>query len=418
MASRYDIAGEVTFEQGKPQKFVAVQEFSLNFDDRRIKSVKIRNGATLAYDGETVSYTKDITNPGRPAEVVIGKVSSLKAVINKAKWLVPAGKKSKAVEEKKPEKEPTDFDPKKGGNFKTFLEPQDDKKSPRTSQIIREEDRIVKHTSPIEKKEESQKSSGKLEVSGDQVDVKKVGGERYTVTSSTAGVKETKRTPTVTKADEMGATGTIPITMKKAGEQTQKKNAFTVDATTPSVSEGASVSEIQRAKGVYKADDAQEAKVIKRVSKQGPEVQEVDGVTFRKTAGVKDMTIKTTVGSGSTPVSDIAAEGTVVAQTTKPAALNSKADEARAKAEARKKAAAQTQAQVEAERKPKSGPQPEVKDNNYLSKLPADWGKLHWVQKEKFVKSLTDKAFIEFILSVETIKAVLSACEERLKQLG
>ena len=55
---------------------------------------------------------------------------------------------------------------------------------------------------------------------------------------------------------------------------------------------------------------------------------------------------------------------------------------------------------------------------DYLSMLPEDWGTLHWVKKEKFIKTLTDKGFIEFILSVETIKAVQNACTERLKELG
>jgi hypothetical protein len=55
---------------------------------------------------------------------------------------------------------------------------------------------------------------------------------------------------------------------------------------------------------------------------------------------------------------------------------------------------------------------------DYLTQLPDDWGTMHWVQKEKFIKALTDKGFVEFILSVETIKAVQNACTERLKELG
>ena len=50
--------------------------------------------------------------------------------------------------------------------------------------------------------------------------------------------------------------------------------------------------------------------------------------------------------------------------------------------------------------------------------LPADWAKMHWVKREQFIKSLTDKAFIEYILSVDTLKAVQKACTERLKELN
>jgi hypothetical protein len=55
---------------------------------------------------------------------------------------------------------------------------------------------------------------------------------------------------------------------------------------------------------------------------------------------------------------------------------------------------------------------------DYLSMLPDDWGTMHWVKKEKFIMGLDDAGLVEFIQSVETVKAVLNACKERLRQLG
>jgi hypothetical protein len=53
----------------------------------------------------------------------------------------------------------------------------------------------------------------------------------------------------------------------------------------------------------------------------------------------------------------------------------------------------------------------------YLKMLPEDWAKMHWVKKEQFIKSQTDKEFIKFILTVEPVKAVQNACRKRLVEL-
>jgi len=399
------ISTVVEFKKGEFQEFSAKTEFALNFDDRHLKSIKMRVGETITYDGEIAVYYRPT------GEQVMGRVASLKSVINKAGWLVPVGVVVTAVKEEPSKKDPTkDYDPKIGGNFDTFMAA--DTKRPKP-QIITEKDRIVKYTGE-KKEEEPAKKTGKLEVSGDQVAVK----ERTIVSNSTSTVKQTKRTMVITKADEMGAEGTLPISMKKqASSDPKKKNSFVVDVTTPSISDGASMAEVQRAKGVVQVGESQEAKVVKTIDRSKMEVQQVEGVTLRKTVSPKEMTIKTTTGSGGTPITDIQSEGTVVSKTPNPAAL--------ARAEARKKAASQTQSMLEAQKVTKVASEetpkatvPVTGDPNYLSMLPADWGNLHWVKKEKFVKSLTDKAFIQFILSVETVKAVLNACEERLKELG
>lgn len=422
--SRYDIAtgAAAEFEKGKFQTFIAEREVSLNFDDRRIKSVKLRINDQVSYDGEVATFTKPSGEP------VTGKASGLKAAILKAHWLslAPTGKKTvkkaeKKVEEKKAEKKEEkvtkDYDTKRGGNFNTFIGTQDNVTVGKTSQIIREEDRIVKRTA--EKKPVVQgKPTGKLPVDGDQVVVDR--SKRTVVNSSTvSNAPQARRASTITRADEMGAERTIPTSYKKeVPADPKKRNSYTVDEHTPALPEETTLKDVQKAKGVSRTDESQEAKVIGRTSRTKPEVQEIDGVTLRKTDSPEDMTIKTTVGAGSTPVGD-SSDGVVVAQTTQiPKAVvpNSKAAEAKAEAEKRKKAAAQTQAQVEAGKKPKATVPPAA-GQDYMSLLPDTWGDMHWVQKEKFVKSLTDKEFLKFILTVETIKAVLNACEDRLKEL-
>ena len=55
---------------------------------------------------------------------------------------------------------------------------------------------------------------------------------------------------------------------------------------------------------------------------------------------------------------------------------------------------------------------------DYLLTLPDNWGKMHWVKKEQFIKGIDDIYFIKFILSMENTKAVRNACNERLKELG
>jgi hypothetical protein len=440
MATRYQImVGDVSFEEGKPQNFTAVKEFALNFDDRKIKSVKIKVGENVLYNGDVASYTKTT------GEVVTGKVSSLKSVINRAKWLVPAatGKKGHGrgpVPAPAPVEPAPDYDPKRGGNFSSFMETEKNVKvaeSKPPTTIIREEDRIVKLTP---KKENPQQQKVRhVEVTNDQVDVRQVGqvgGERYTVNSSTSGKsgpKETRQAPIVIQAEDMGAARTIPISYKKEASSTdsKKRNSFMVDQNTSSLPQEPSLDDIRRVKGSSKiVQESQEATVVSRTSKPRLlDVQETEGITLKKVASPKDMTIKTTVGSGSTPIGD-ASDGVVVGKTTPmgepegTVRTASKSAEAKAQREKRLKQSAQTQAQIEAEKKTKPAPDPvsvqPAQDNNtdYMAMLPPTWSEMHWVQKEKFVKSLVDKDFIKFILSVESIKAVLNACEERLKELA
>ena len=103
--------------------------------------------------------------------------------------------------------------------------------------------------------------------------------------------------------------------------------------------------------------------------------------------------------------------------------IKSKSKEsAKKRADQRKKMASNTQAAMEYEKKQKTKKRQKnsktKKGSNYLLMLPDDWGRLHWVKKEKFIKEQTDIKLIEYILSVETVKAVLNACRERLKELG
>ena len=51
------------------------------------------------------------------------------------------------------------------------------------------------------------------------------------------------------------------------------------------------------------------------------------------------------------------------------------------------------------------------------SMLPSDWATMHWVKKEQWIKAQMDKKLLEYLISVESVNAVLNACKERLKKL-
>jgi len=488
----------VEFVTGSMQQFVATRDFALNFDDpKTTPSVKIREGQVLLYDGISATYKKD-------GAIITGRCRSLKSAIVNAQWMIPAvlpievtdefsksmreadestdefsdllqQKNDVPVEEEMVQIRKSDYDALRGGNFDAFaagnssdvfVAPLPNKQK---NNVILEQDLIVKVFNTKEKIAEEK--SGKLEVAGDQVAVRKVGA--ISVNSSTAVVNQPeKRTPKIIRADEMGAEGTIPLKMSKAASSQapeKKKNTFIVDASTPrTVSEDMTREEIHRITKVVNADESQDAMIVSTI-KQGPKVKEVDGITFRKTDSplevtlkkVKsptEMTVTTRVGSGSTPVEDptgrtvTASKPVQEVELQEPDPVDEKkveedtaakkaheeaaAKKAKERADARKKASAQTQKLMEVGKKPalkktatkKETVESKVKSqeesvpaegnaDNYLLMLPDDWGKLHWVKKESFIKELTDVGFIKFILSVETINAVQKACVERLKQL-
>lgn len=488
----------VEFVKGQPLTFVATRDFALNFEDRNIPSVKVREGETVKYDGQVAIYTKS------DGDIAKGRCPGLKSAIITMGWLemlveeetpgevevpIEGSEDAPQLEEGSlfedevneppaeiPEGEYSDL---KGGNFDEFAHKDGDTHvvGSRGTEVIKEDDLIVKEIPAVNAAKENEKG-GKLEVAGDQVEVK-------TVTSTTVTPRTVKKGNfEVVEGDQFGADASIDIKMgKKTPEKPQEKKAYVVDDSTPRATEGMSREEIQRITKpqVIDADESQDAKVVKKIAK-GPEVQQVEGITMRKTESPKDvsfkktqspdgMTVTTKVGSGSTGVADVSQQGGVVvgsiggdkvkkatpaiepqeavevgkvgAEKPKPKVepgektgddliadifgdekKDASSKRAKDRAAQRKKASVETQKMMEGEKEPapevskeevKEKPKGEPVD--YISKLPDDWGKLHWVKKEKFIKDLTDIEFIKFILSVETTKAVKRACTERLKEL-
>jgi len=518
----------VEFVKGETQDYVAQIDFGLNFDDRNIKSLKVKKGRVVSYDGEIASYLDD------KGETILGRCTSLKSAINALHWLVPRPVELDDEVESSAEdtlfdneQEPTtpqsqaspkhvsapnDYDDFKGGSFDTALVKSDefviadnlkhaaDKKR---REIIKEEDLIVK-TLPNLKKTKEKPKSERLEIALDQNAVKKV-GERTIVSSSTVVNKEKKRNPKVIQSDEMGADHTQPLKRigKTATEEPKKKDSFIVDNTTPlTVNEDMTLDEVRRVTKVIQVDESQDAQVVTKIDRSKIKVKEIDGITLKKPkpqshdiklSKVKtpsDMTITTTVGApGSgggevfdatedgvevvakvgeksspkkdvtasqivedmiapqteetegtveapidvddllsdamiTPVTDVPEEKAITEEETVETSRESSKRKAQKKATERKKAASKTQAAMEAEKTETVEPEEKTTEPsspekiNYLSILPEDWGKLHWVKKEKFVKKLTDIDFIKYLLTVENTKAIQRACKERLKALG
>ncbi len=293
------------FTKGKNQKFVATISFSLNWDDRDIKSIKIKEGQELFYDGEVATVENG-------AGQVKGRCMGLKSAINVMNWLVPVenGGSSKTPEVPKIVSdslfENDDYKPGIGGNLDTYIERTNEIGGKR--EIIKEEDLIVKTVSPINKREEQPKK-GKLEIAGDQVEVPK---DRLLVSSTTIRTKSSKRDVTITRADEMGADSVQPLKkVKGTTAKKEKKKSFTVDDTTPrQIHEDMKLDEIHRITKVVNADESQDAKVVKKIDRSKVEVKEIEGVTLKRTDSPKDVkfnkttsptevSIKTTVGSGS-----------------------------------------------------------------------------------------------------------------------
>ena len=448
----------------KPRDYIATRDFALNWDDKKMKSVKVRSGEIVNYDGVTAFYIDTKT-----LEESKGPCHGLKSAIEAMGWLVPKnGKVAIKPEIEQPQAPRSDYDAKIGGSFDTFMAREQAQVAvPNKYSVIKEKDIVVKDLSKPQVLEE--KKSGKFEVIGDQVAVK----EKLMVRNSTTSIHSPKMNMTVIAGDEGGSERTIPLNRPQKDNTKATRKTFTVDETTPrNISEDLTIDEVKRMQGVIKADDSQDAKVIGTI-KQSAETKTVEGITFKKTVPWVEKPITATVSrGGNEPVVSIQDDGVVVGKIKPQKDPIETAEDKKRRVESAKQArlakAATTQAMLEKE-KPVIVTEPEpivndtmasfspvpvesvtlnvaVKDSDelvfdtvdvetkkdapvekgastsestdYLSMLPDDWGDLHWVKKEKFIKALTDKGFLEFILSVETIKAVQNACTERLKELG
>lgn len=392
MATRYDTIQQPVYERGNMKEFEVKTDFSLKFDDNR-NPFLVKNGDHLFYDGEHVSYTK------QDGSVAEGSTKHLRSAVTIG-WIVPLEEKSETPTEPEPVSPPEnrkDYSDLKGGNFDKWIANE------AKMEVIKEDSQIVKKFA--EKESQSQPEKQPLERAGDQIEVKQVADEEgnLIVSSSTTVPRARKHSTEITEGDHYGADSSIPmgVHMKKAGEE-KKKESFMVGDTTPRLRDDATKDEIKRAKGIIDAEESQDAKIIGKIKKPSIGVQVVEGVTLKNQTGSQpEMQVKATVGKGGETAVQITAE---TGQVVKKIGETVQRPEIPTKSAEEIKSSAQEETQSE--------------NSDYLSKLPDDWGKKHWTQKEKFIKDLEDVGFIKFIMTVETINAVVNACEKRLEELG
>ena len=409
----------VEVEKGDLLQYQCEQSFGLNFEDKT-PSVKLSKGDIVLYDGETAYYTKP------SGEQVVGRTPWLRGAINMSWLSLMSGKPKKPAKQEKAEpktdikqRPPSKYDAFKGGDFNEFMQKQNQVEK---KEIVREEDQIVRRMPEKAAKEESKDE--KLEVAGDQVEVKnKDKSGVFSVTSSTAQPRTRKHSTVVSSAEDFGAESTIAMkgSSEKKTDSDTKKKTYTVDNTTPSVPEDASREELSRAKGVVNADESQDAKVVRKISRGSMKVQQMDGVT-----------ITNEVGSGDKPISTKASVGSPAEDLNTGAKVSRGSETVVDLSEVGRKEKPEEQAPI-VEEETQEAPQvdsgdnqenPEMEDaqgkdeaQDYLDKVPDNWGDMHWTQKEKFIKQQEDRGLVEFILRVESLKAVKNACEKRLEEL-
>lgn len=389
-----------TFVPGTMQELVSNIEFSLNFEDKK-GSVKVKVGDTVHYDGVQARFIK---NTG---EEILGRSTSLRSAVTR-NWLTcKSASNAKATEAQKINMNPVkvnkdgvvykepEYDSLKGGSFDTYLKGET---APEKTQVIKEEDQVVKKTDFTETKEEKQ--SPKI-----VKDLEDVGTVRPITSSTSVNNSTTKRHMPVIQSDDGHAEHTIVKRASVTPEVKTKKNSFTVDNTTPRLAEEATMAEVTRAtgsgSGIVEFSDSQDARIVKKSGAAGKltvdlnesqdakvigkigvpaprmadEPTEVEGIVLKRTAVVKS--------SGSTPVADLSG--------------------------------VRTQSEVNAIEKEIEKGVPENK--TFVDMLPENWSAMHWTKKEKFILQLTDKEFLQFIMTVEGTKAIQNACKKRLTEL-
>jgi hypothetical protein len=413
---------QVTFVSGQMQEFVSNIKFSLNFEDR--KSVMVQVGDTVNYDGSIARYRKPT------GEEVVGKTSSLKSAILDHNWLSAPGVEKAPADIKPPDNRkqdviPTkapDYNPLTGGSFDKFLESSQGK-----SEIIREETTIAKETNFLTPKTPEEKErSERMEIAGDQVPVKS--GPTLVSSSTVPSPGMSTHSSKITKSEDYGAAGVQ--NMKRVGKQSQgttkKASTFTVDSNTPQVSDGASMEEFHRATSQVQ-EESQGARVVKKIGQPRTKLAVESDI-------LSDARVVGTIGKKA--ISE--EEGIAFAQTTGPresdgqAVLGGQQEGITLKPKAQVRGSepvvdlsgAKTQADVDEREKAVLGPSKSELEKkfgaaakNYLDMLPEDWSKLHWVKKEQFILKITDREFVKFILTVDTVKAVQAACRKRLLEL-
>lgn len=385
----------VEFKQGQMKSYSASVEFSLNFDGKETPSVKVKEGEIVKYDGSIASYKKP------DGFEVKGKTLSLRRAIV-AGWLKSFDPKV-SVSIEKQSVEPvianSAFTDLKGGDFNKYIAQEAG-----PSKVIKEQDQIVKYTDNGKRPPEFVKEEKRLEVAGDQVNVKEIEAEdnRLMVSSSTSIIRSKKHKVEIKQAEDYGADSVRVMKTSSKKEDSKKQSSFIVDNKTPSVSDEASLEEIKRAKGVVKSsEESQQGTVVRKVGSKAPmNIEDLE--QDAKIVGKLKHIVKSENDDDAEVVKTLA--GIEKEKTVEGIILKNEISGSSNK-------------DIDVSVKTASAEPSTQEAPDYLSKLPDDWGKLHWTKKEKFIKQLDDPDFIRFIMMVETIKAIKVACTERLKEL-
>lgn len=339
----------VSFEKGKKLEYISMKDFSLNFEDRSIKSVKVKVGESVFYDGDTAYYKKV------SGEQVTGRCPSLISAINVMNWLVLKNGEVEAinnVSEKKIPSKPAvntdDYDGLRGGSFDSYAANNngDIHVSSFNPRVIKEENLVIKSTQ-FENKEKPE-SVSTLDITGDHIEVK----AGFVVNSSTSIKKDVKRDLKVEQRDEMGSEATTTINGIKALPVKQERKSFIIDDKTPlTIREDMTKVEVEKFKGASSTEN-QEAKIVSPIKIPPMEIQDTDGVTLKKkktktveginittsTQSEKEMVVNVSVSSGSDSISPIE-DASVVGKVKSSQEIDSDSDKkAKERAEARKKA--------------------------------------------------------------------------------
>lgn len=435
------------FTTGKMVEYTASRDFSLNFEDRTIKSVKIKSGSTVSYDGVTAELMQG-------AIKITGRCPSLKAAISKLNWLIPKNGESVnmfAEPAAAPVRSKGDFDPKTGGSFDTFLNKGGLNGEKKQRMAVQHQEDLVVKTIP-EKKAPPKTES---EVVPEQAVVR----ENLTVGSSTTVPRASTHSAKVIQSENAGAQSSIPLKgtgRKVVATEDRPKKTFTVDITTPGVPEDSTMADVRRATTVINVDSAssQNSKVIKQIGKKAASVTEVEGITMRKTvsketpitakvgSGDREINVKATITPGES-VSDLQGETTVVksilsdeeklaasrkaAEAKKAARMSTPTSKAMAKTAPEKPVPPEKPAQEAsvitpnfspltggsfdtfmaaeglngkeastAAEVPQDLPEETAERPDYMAMLPDNWGDMHWAPKRGVHHSSDRQGFPQF----------------------
>jgi len=393
----------------KMTEYVSQRSFSLNFDDKS-PSALIRSGDVLAYDGMNVVFPR-MGNDVKGRTVHLSRAISLGWLLLKETasssqaamatvtkeipdWS-PAKTHGETADNTTPQKGAT-YDSFRGGDFDSFMSPKtanfDNQLVPDDSRIAKRTGKIVSSGTPAAKKQVVVNDSVALKPSNEES-----AGQTRSGTKIIRSTDEDRIIPLKGVKQQQSATS-------------QKKNAFLVDDTTPSLPDQASKEEVERALTKHTIEP-QEARVFKKMGKIV--VDEIDGVTLKTSVGSGDRPVDAPVkvGRGSTEVADLSGVNT-----------DEQAEAAGVRIVAKIKPIETEEAELTRLASPQASPQENAaispeKSKEFLSRLPETWAKMHWAQKEKFINSLTDMVFIRYIISVEEIKTVQRIGKARLQAL-